>query len=138
MYSNDIIQNLNNWAQSWIDWNLVLDTDGGPNWAGNFVDAPVLADLTKQQILVQPMYFHMLHFGKLIPRGSVAIGHKLDLGWTWGSPEILSSVVRRPDGGILVTVLNKSDENKVIVVDGRTDRVMVPGHSIKSVLFYDL
>jgi O-Glycosyl hydrolase family 30. len=31
-YARDIIGCLNNWVDGWIDWNMVLDTQGGPNW----------------------------------------------------------------------------------------------------------
>ena len=27
-YSNDIMENLNNWAVGWVDWNLCLDEQG--------------------------------------------------------------------------------------------------------------
>ena len=30
-YGHDILGCLNNWTEGWIDWNLVLDTKGGPN-----------------------------------------------------------------------------------------------------------
>ena len=29
----------------WIDWNLLLNEDGGPNHVGNVCDAPVIASL---------------------------------------------------------------------------------------------
>uniref|UniRef100_A0A915NLS0 Glucosylceramidase n=1 Tax=Meloidogyne floridensis TaxID=298350 RepID=A0A915NLS0_9BILA len=40
-YGHDILNNLKNWVIGWIDWNLCLDLQGGPNWVRNFVDAPV-------------------------------------------------------------------------------------------------
>ncbi|GIR81544.1 MAG: hypothetical protein CM15mP83_2700 [Flavobacteriaceae bacterium] len=35
-YARDIIGCLNNWVDGWVDWNMVLDTKGGPNWANNW------------------------------------------------------------------------------------------------------
>jgi glucosylceramidase len=43
-YASDIIQDFNHLVSGWTDWNLVLDMEGGPNWAKNFVDAPIIAD----------------------------------------------------------------------------------------------
>ena len=43
-YGHDIIGCLNNWTEGWIDWNLVLNMEGGPNHAGNLCSAPILAD----------------------------------------------------------------------------------------------
>jgi len=31
-YAKSIIDAMNNWVTGWVDWNLVLDTSGGPNW----------------------------------------------------------------------------------------------------------
>ncbi|CAH0489800.1 unnamed protein product [Peronospora farinosa] len=43
-YARDIIENSNSMAGGWVDWNLFLNTNGGPNWANNMVDAPILVD----------------------------------------------------------------------------------------------
>jgi glucosylceramidase len=43
-YASDIINDLNNFVGGWTDWNLALDLEGGPNWASNFVDAPIIID----------------------------------------------------------------------------------------------
>ena len=42
IYGYDILNDLRSWAIGWTDWNLILDTQGGPNWANNFVDAPII------------------------------------------------------------------------------------------------
>ena len=39
----DIIGGLNSWLAGWIDWNIVLDTQGGPSHAKNWCVAPVIA-----------------------------------------------------------------------------------------------
>ncbi|KAG7375182.1 hypothetical protein PHYBOEH_003368, partial [Phytophthora boehmeriae] len=31
-YGHDIIEDINNYVSGWTDWNLALDTTGGPNW----------------------------------------------------------------------------------------------------------
>ncbi|VVC91735.1 unnamed protein product [Leptidea sinapis] len=58
---------------SWIDWNLCLDEKGGPNWAYNFVDAPILVFPENDEFIKQPMFYAMGHFSKFIPRGSQRI-----------------------------------------------------------------
>ena len=40
----DILQDLLHWSVGWIDWNLILDTTGGPNHLGNRCDANLIAD----------------------------------------------------------------------------------------------
>merc|ERR1719446_398931 len=41
-YGHDILADLNNWAHGWVDWNLLLDREGGPNHLGNKCDAPIV------------------------------------------------------------------------------------------------
>ena len=56
-YINDIITNLNHWSTGWTDWNLVLDMNGGPNWANNEVDAPIIVNQETDEFYKQPMYY---------------------------------------------------------------------------------
>ena len=37
-------QDLTHWAAGWVDWNLALNMEGGPNWVRNFVDSPIIVD----------------------------------------------------------------------------------------------
>lgn len=45
-YILDIIENLSHNVQAWIDWNMILDETGGPNYVSNFVDAPIIVNTT--------------------------------------------------------------------------------------------
>lgn len=63
-------KDLNNYVVGWLDWNLCLDETGGPNWAHNYVDAPILVYGDKDEFIKQPMFYAMGHFSKFIPRGS--------------------------------------------------------------------
>ncbi|XP_026491482.2 lysosomal acid glucosylceramidase-like [Vanessa tameamea] len=69
-YTRHIIDDLNNFVVGWIDWNLCLDENGGPNWAHNYVDAPILVYGERDEFIKQPMFYAMGHFSKFIPRGS--------------------------------------------------------------------
>jgi len=44
MYASDIITDLNHWVTGWVDWNIALNMTGGPNWAHNEVDSPIIID----------------------------------------------------------------------------------------------
>ena len=65
-YGQDIIGDLNNFASGWTDWNLVLNTKGGPNHVENYCDAPIVADDEKQEIFIQITYYYMGHISKFI------------------------------------------------------------------------
>ncbi|KAH7719580.1 O-glycosyl hydrolase family 30 protein [Aphelenchoides avenae] len=74
-YGTDIIQNLLNWVTGWTDWNLCLDEFGGPNWVGNFVDAPIIVNnsVKNHEFYKQPMFYFMGHFSKFVRPGSKRI-----------------------------------------------------------------
>ena len=39
------------------------DNDGaGPNWANNFVDAPIIVNRDTDEFYKQPMYYSLAHF----------------------------------------------------------------------------
>lgn len=57
----------------WLDWNLFLDTEGGPTWTKNFVDSSIIVDYDKQEFYKQPTYYAIGHFSKFVPRGSQRI-----------------------------------------------------------------
>ncbi|XP_054713189.1 lysosomal acid glucosylceramidase-like [Uloborus diversus] len=76
-YAHDILNGLNNWSIGWIDWNLALDEQGGPNWVKNYVDAPIIINSTSNEFYKQPMYYALAQFSKCLPRGSYRIGLNL-------------------------------------------------------------
>jgi len=78
-YANDIIQDLNHWFVGWVDWNLALDLNGGPNWAKNFVDSPIIVNATSGEFYKQPLFYALGHFSKFLPVNSFRIGLKSNL-----------------------------------------------------------
>merc|ERR1712136_259840 len=69
-YSIDVLNDLNHWVVGWTDWNLALDLQGGPNWAENFVEAPIIVNADSDEFYKQPIFYHFGHFSKFIPEGS--------------------------------------------------------------------
>lgn len=65
-YARDIIGCLNNWVDGWVDWNMVLDKQGGPNWVKNWCLAPVIADIENDEVYFTPIYYVLSHFSKFI------------------------------------------------------------------------
>ena len=73
-YAGDIIGCLNNYVDGWIDWNMVLNKQGGPNWFKNWCTAPVMVDEEKDEVYFTPLYYTLAHFSKFIRPGAVRIG----------------------------------------------------------------
>lgn len=101
LYAEDIIGDLNHWVSGWTDWNLYLDLEGGPNWEGNTVDAPIIVDNVTDVAYKQPMYYALGHFSKFLPEGSVRVSAEAE-----DRKGLLVTAFQRPDEAIAVIVLN--------------------------------
>ena len=73
-YVRDLIQGFNHNLNGWIDWNLVLNTRGGPNHAFNFCGAPVLVDSGNNSVYYTPLFYAISHFSKFVRPNAVRIG----------------------------------------------------------------
>ena len=69
-FAHDVIFDLLSHVQGWVDWNLLLDAEGGPNHKGNTCDAPIIATEDFSSIVVQPKFYYMGHISKFVPPGS--------------------------------------------------------------------
>ena len=72
-YARNIIVSLNHGVSGWIDWNVVLDREGGPNHVGNFCGAPIMIDTKTQQVYYTPIYYVLAQFSRTIRPGDLAI-----------------------------------------------------------------
>ena len=60
-------------SPGWIDWNLIVDSKGGPNHLGNLCDAPIVSTEDFSDIHVQPKYYYFGHVSKYVPPDSVRV-----------------------------------------------------------------
>jgi glucosylceramidase len=65
-YAHNIINDLNHGCMAWIDWNITLDMQGGPNHVGNFCDAPIIVDTNSGELHYQSSYYYIGHFSRFI------------------------------------------------------------------------
>ena len=78
-YARNIIVSLNHWVSGWIDWNIVLDKDGGPNHVGNFCAAPIMIDTATGYIYYTPVFHVLKQFSRTIRPGDKAVAVTSDL-----------------------------------------------------------
>lgn len=91
---HDVIYDLLNHAQGWIDWNLLLDASGGPNHQGNQCDASLVAAADFSAVQLQPKFFYLGHLSKFVVPGSVRVDAALvgDFGYAATDPNIQAGV----------------------------------------------
>lgn len=102
-YATSIINDLNRWTVAWLDWNLILNAQGGPNHVGNYCSAPMIVDTNTQEIFYQSSYFYIGHFSRFIKQGDSILEIENDTDLL-----SLSSVSKNKDR-INTVVLNKSN-----------------------------
>ena len=129
-YGKNIFMDLSHWAVGWTDWNLLLDSGGGPNHSGNFCAAPILADTQTGALRYLPSYYYLGHFSKFIRPGAQRIA------CTSTDDNLLAVAFLNPDSTLAVVVLNLTEEARdyKIWIGGKAVTTNSPAHSIETVL----
>ena len=130
-YGRSMINDFNDGAVGWTDWNVLLDEKGGPNHVGNFCFAPVHADTRTGELIYTNSYYYIGHFSKFIRPAARRIAT---------SPSrsaLLSTAFVNPDGTVAVVVMNKTDQKIAyhLWVDGNAAEVSSLPHSIQTLVF---
>lgn len=113
-YAQYIIEGMNHWMTGHIDWNMALDSTGGPNHVANYCAAPVMIE--RGTIYYTPYYYILKQFSRMMRPGDIALGVT-----ETGNPDLFVSAVKSATGTsgasgtsgketIIVNVLNKSKE----------------------------
>ncbi|MGK0389099.1 MAG: glucosylceramidase [Maribacter sp.] len=110
-YAEDIIGCLNNWVDGWIDWNMVLDKQGGPNWFKNWCVAPVIVDPEADEVYFTPIYYTLSHFSRYIRPGAKRIG------FDSSDNSIKVTAAQNPDGSIAIVVFNPEQKAKSFKIE---------------------
>lgn len=110
-YATDIIGCLNNWVDGWVDWNMVLDRQGGPNWFKNWCTAPVIVDPEKDEVYFTPLFYTMSHFSKFMRPGAVKIGCSIN------HKDVMATAVKNLDGSIAIAIFNPTEDMQSIEIN---------------------
>jgi glucosylceramidase len=129
-YARDIIGCLNNWVDGWIDWNMVLDKQGGPNWFKNWCVAPIIVDAENDEVYMTPLYFTLSHFSRYIRPGAVRIG------FTHSDEKLLVTAAENQDGSIAVVIFNEEEQAKDINLSlgERNVTIQINGQAIQTII----
>jgi glucosylceramidase len=101
-YDHEIIGNLRSGMDSFYDWNIVLDHQGGPNYVGNYCASPIMADEGFRSLHYCKSFSHIRLFSSLLDCPAIR------LATTSFSPSLEAVAFRRKDARIVVFALNAS------------------------------
>lgn len=129
-YARDIIGCLNNWVDGWVDWNMVLDRQGGPNWFKNWCVAPIIVDTELDEVYLTPLYYVMSHFSKFIRPGAQIIKVQNT------DNDLMVSACKNPDDSVVVVVFNEGQSEKYfnLNLSGHTYYVSVSSQAIQTII----
>ncbi|MGH7242508.1 MAG: glycoside hydrolase family 30 protein [Phycisphaerales bacterium] len=130
IYGRSLMNDFNNGAVGWTDWNILLDERGGPNHVGNFCFAPVHADTRPGKnfgtFTYMNSFYYLGHFSKYIRPGAKRIIASST------SDDLLATAFKNPDGSIAVVVMNASEKSLDLnlTLRGSSITTKSPAHSI--------
>ena len=129
-YGTALINDFNNGAEGWTDWNILLDEKGGPNHVGNFCFAPVHADTRTGELTFTPSYWYLGHFSRFIRPGA----HRVEASSSRSS--LLATAFTNPDGTLATVVMNATDKPVAyrFFVGKDEARVSIPAHAIQTLV----
>lgn len=110
-YVRDLIEGFNHNLEGWIDWNLVLNTRGGPNHAFNFCGAPILVDSGTNSAYYTPLYYAIAHFSKFVRPNAQRIGFDLS-----ENSALWTTAFINEDGSIVVATFNPEETETTYTV----------------------
>lgn len=130
-YGRSIIQDLNHWTTAWIDWNLLLDSRGGPNHGGNYCSAPLIADYTKGTLYYHNSYYYIGQVTRFVQPGAQRIISTSTLD------DLETTAFINPDGHVAVVVMNRSEKpvSFALKYNGQVALTESPAHSINTFRF---
>ncbi len=129
-YARDIIGCLNNWVDGWIDWNMVLNKQGGPNWFENWCVAPIIVDEEKDEVYFTPLYYVMSHFSRFIRPESKRIAFENE------DEDLMVTAAENVDGSIAVVIFNEGQLQKEfsLVLGDATRAVSMRPQSLQTII----
>lgn len=135
--AKNMILDLNNWANGYTFWNLLLDQTGGPRHAGgvpststNHNSNIITADLNTGEVFLNPPHYTFGQFSKFIKPGAKRIA------CTSNSDNFIATAFVNTDGKIAVVILNLQDyEQKVqLWVEGKAIKMDSPAKAVITVI----
>lgn len=133
-YARNIIVSLDHWVTGWVDWNVVLDRDGGPNHVGNFCGAPVMIDTETQEIHYTPVYHVLKQFSRTIRPGDRAVRTRKALDGL--DPDALHACATLNDTGLLSVQLLNTTKDPLpfsLQIGDRFASLELPANSVQTV-----
>jgi O-Glycosyl hydrolase len=127
-YIRNMIGDFSNGCEGYIDWNLLLDLQGGPNHVGNFCDAPLLCNPDTDELFINSSYYAIGHFSKFIDVNSIRIASSTN------HPFVQQVAFQTPGNEVIVVLQNESSEATSIHISNINQTIELQPHSYSTLI----
>ena len=126
-YLNDIIGDMNNGVNAYLDWNILLDENGGPTYKNNPVKSASIR--VNDNYIKSPIYYYLFHISHFVDNNSIIVSN-----YTNCNLKVLSLKTSKK---IIIIVMNKSgsDIEYNLLVNGKNIFYKISCHSIVTYTF---
>jgi len=133
-YARNIIVSLDHWVSGWVDWNIVLDRDGGPNHVGNFCGAPIMIDTATGEVYYTPIFHVLAQFSRTIRPGDRAVQTKRVIDGL-DADALHACATVNGDGLLSVQLLNTTREaiSFKLQIAGNFAEISIPANAVQTV-----
>ena len=120
-----------NWAKSVVNWNIALDSTGGPHLGGCDTCTGLVTLQPDGTVSTDAEYYTIGHLSKFVKPGAVRIG-STSYGTTGWNGQLMSAAFRNPDGSTALLVHNENDDPRsfAVAVGDKSFEYELPGGSI--------
>ena len=123
-YLKDIISCMNNGVSAYLDWNMLLNSNGGPSHIVNPVKSPIILNEEETNYIKTPIYYYLVHISKYIDKDYEVIENINNTD--------LYVVSAKKENNIVIIILNplNSNINYNISFDNENVSGTINAHSI--------
>ncbi len=144
-YMHDILGDLNNYCQAWVDWNMLLDETGHPyHWDAEqqaaaraqghepfCSETPIIYDRTADSLKYMSSYYYIGQISRYVRPGSHRIGSSIY------TDELEGAAFKNTSGTIAAVLMNRTEKERKVTLrfkEKLADYVLAP-HSIVTFVF---
>lgn len=126
-YGRNMINDLRNYTEGYIDWNLFLDDTGGPNHVNNLCSSPILLKIFHEEIIKNPSYYYIGHISKFVRPQAVQVDSS-------GTKELLYISFINEDQKEVIIIQNEKEEDINVHIKGLKEEIQatIYAHSINT------
>jgi glucosylceramidase len=120
-----------NWAKSVVNWNIALDSTGGPHLGGCDTCTGLLTLQADGTVSQDAEYFTVGHLSRFVKPGAVRIA-STSFGTTGWNGQIMDVAFCNPDGSTALVVHNENDDPRTfaVAVGNQSFEYTLPGGAL--------